>query len=293
MSRFAFAALVLCLAAASPAAIAGRSAPDMQSAAAIVNARIVRDIPYGTDPRQRFDIYAPRYAHNAPVIFIVHGGGWQSGDKSSPDLIDNKIARWLPQGVIVVSTNYRLLPDADPLTQARDVARAIAVAQREAVRAGGNPWRFVLMGHSSGAHLVSLLAASPNLTRAAGARPWLGTVLLDSAAVDVVQVMQHPHLPLYDAAFGTDPGYWRAVSPLQLLKQRAAPILAVCSSLRPDSCPPNQTLVAKTRLFGNRARLLSLPLSHAEINSTLGEDGRYTRSVELFLHSVGVGAISP
>lgn len=289
MNRFAPAALALLLAGAATAADAGTPAPDARTAAvaSITTARIVRDVPYGTDPRQRFDIYAPRDARNAPVIFLIHGGGWQTGDKASADVIDNKVARWLPRGVIVVSTNYRLLPDADPQTQARDVARAIAVAQREVVRAGGNPWRFVLMGHSAGAHLAALLTASPGMVRAAGARPWLGTVLLDSAAVDVVQIMQHPHLPLYDAAFGTDPRYWLATSPLQALRQRPAPVLAVCSSLRSESCPANQAFIDKVRVLGGRGRLLPQPLSHGAINARLGENSAYTRSVEMFLGTLG------
>ena len=178
MRRFAHAVLALLLAGVASIAIAGGPAALQPAAttASIANARILRDIAYGADPAQRFDVYAPRYARNAPVIFLVHGGGWRAGDKSNPDVIDNKVAHWLPRGVIVVSTNYRLLPDADPLTQAHDIANALAAAQRAVVGVGGSPWRFVLMGHSAGAHLAGLLAASPQLVRASGARPWLGTI---------------------------------------------------------------------------------------------------------------------
>ncbi|MHB1059363.1 MAG: hypothetical protein ACYC0F_15925 [Rhodanobacter sp.] len=38
-------------------------------------ARVIRDVPYGSDPRQRFDVYVPPHAARAPVIFMVHGGG--------------------------------------------------------------------------------------------------------------------------------------------------------------------------------------------------------------------------
>ena len=38
--------------------------------------REFHDIPYGADSRQRFDVYAPANAHGAPVIVMVHGGGW-------------------------------------------------------------------------------------------------------------------------------------------------------------------------------------------------------------------------
>ena len=46
--------------------------------------RVVRDVAYGSDPRQRFDVYAPPHAHGAPVLVMVHGGGWRRGDKAMP-----------------------------------------------------------------------------------------------------------------------------------------------------------------------------------------------------------------
>ena len=257
-------------------------APDLPGA------RTVRDVAYGSDPRQRFDIYVPDGAHDAPVIFMVHGGGWRTGDKAIDGVVENKTARWVPRGAIVVSANYRMLPDADPLVQARDVAAALAAAQCEVLALGGNPDRFVLMGHSAGGHLVALLAARPDLAQAAGARPWLGTVLLDAGAVDVVAKMTQRHLPLFDQAFGRDRSFWTSVSPLQQLRARPAPILAVCSSQRSDSCPPNGDFVARVRALGGRAELLPQPLSHREINVTLGEDNAYTRAVERFLHSLGI-----
>src|SRR5688500_3928672 len=123
--------------------------------------RVLADIAYGPDPRQRFDVYIPPEARNAPVLILVHGGGWRRGWKDHPVLIPNKADYWLPKGYILVSTGYRLIPDADPMAQARDIARALAVAQKEAPAWGGNPDRFVLMGHSAGAHLVALLSADP------------------------------------------------------------------------------------------------------------------------------------
>src|SRR5207302_241928 len=45
---------------------------------------VKRDIPYA-DPaheRQVLDVYAPRKATNLPVVFWIHGGGWQAGDKT-------------------------------------------------------------------------------------------------------------------------------------------------------------------------------------------------------------------
>lgn len=248
--------------------------------------RVVRDVAYGSDPRQRFDAYAPARAHNAPVILMVHGGGWRRGDKAMPGVVANKVAYWVPRGVVVISVDYRMLPDTPPLEQARDVARALALAQRRAAAWGADPDRFVLMGHSAGAHLVALLAARPELAREQGARPWRGTVSLDSACLDVVQTMRSPHFSLYDQAFGANPADWLAASPYQHLVAAPAPVLAVCSSRRRDSCPQAHAFVDKVQSLGGRARVLEQDLSHGEINKTLGEPSDYTTEVDAFLRSV-------
>jgi acetyl esterase/lipase len=121
----------------------------------------LRDVAYGSDPAQRMDVYLPPDAKNAPVLLLVHGGAWRIGDKAHGRVVENKVARWVPQGFVVVSVNYRMLPGADPRVQADDVALALATAQRQAPAWGGDPAKFVLMGHSAGAHLVSLLDAQP------------------------------------------------------------------------------------------------------------------------------------
>jgi arylformamidase len=248
--------------------------------------RIVRDVAYGNDPRQHFDVYAPMQAHDAPVILLVHGGGWQRGDKAMRNVIENKVARWVPRGIIVISIDYRMLPDTPPLQQASDVGRALAFAQRQAASWGGSRDRFILMGHSAGAHLVSLISAEPSFARYQGASPWLGTVALDSAAFDVSVIMQGRHFPLYDNAFGNDQATWTAASPLQQLNARGVPFLAVCSSQRRESCPQAQRFVAKATSLGMRAQLLEQDKTHEEINKDLGMASDYTNQVEAFLRSL-------
>jgi arylformamidase len=247
---------------------------------------VVRDVSYGVDPKQRFDVYVPRGARNAPVILMVHGGGWRIGDKRSRGVVSNKVERWSRDGIIVISVNYRMLPGTDPVEQARDVARALAAAQARLPEWGGDPAKVVLMGHSSGAHLVALLDAHPALATSLGARPWIGAVILDSAALDVVQTMTQPHLPLYTRAFGTEPGFWREASPAHHLAAGAKPMLLVCSSLRRDSCPAATRYAARAMSLGVRAEVVPVPKPHAAIDADLGAPGDYTESVDTFLRTL-------
>lgn len=248
--------------------------------------RVVHDVAYGSDPQQRFDVYAPANAKDTPVILMVHGGGWFRGDKAMRAVVENKLARWVPKGFIVVSTNYRMLPRADPIEQASDVARALATAQDKAASWGGDRRKFILMGHSAGAHLVSLLTAAPSLSSAIVSTPWLGTVSIDSAAFDVAKIMEARHFGLYDRAFGRDPRFWKSASPFHVLASAGRPLLAICSSRRNDSCAQAHGFATKASSLGMRASVLEWDFSHKDLNQRLGEEPGYTAAVEAFLASL-------
>ena len=246
------------------------------------------NIAYGPDPAQRLDVYRPEHAANAPVIFMVHGGGWARGDKEAGGVVTNKVAHWVPQGYVFVSVGYRLVPEVDPLVEADDVARALAFAQGKAAGWGADPSRFVLMGHSAGAHLVTLLSADPGIAARQGAKPWLGTVALDSAAYDVVEIMQARHFPLYDKAFGNNRDLWRDASPTLRLKGAPVPMLLVCSSRRADSCAQAEGFADKAKALGGRITVAPVDMRHGEINAQLGASGTLTNQVDAFLRSIGL-----
>ncbi len=251
--------------------------------------RVERDLAYGAAPAQRLDVYLPKGAVTAaPVIFMVHGGAWLFGDKASARFVANKVARWLPKGFILISVNYRLVPRANPAAQADDVAAALAYAQGQAASWGGDASRFVLLGHSAGAHLIGLLAADPAIAAKAGAKPWLGTIMLDSAAMNVNQIMSAPHMRFYDRVFGRDPVFWTSVSPFHRLSGKPQPILLVCSSLREDSCRQARDFADRVNASGGRAAVAPMELTHRQINENLGLAGGYTSLVETFMESLGL-----
>lgn len=245
------------------------------------------DVAYGSGKKQRLDVYLPSNPKNAPVIVMVHGGAWKIGDKRSNNVVDNKKARWNPKGIIFVSVNYRLLPDADPLKQADDVASALAYVQSHAAQWGGDSQKIVLMGHSAGAHLVDLISSDP--ARYPNLKSWLGTVSLDSAAMDIPKVMSTKHYDFYDEAFGADPAYWADASPYQRLNSNAVPMLLVCSTERPDKpCVQTEAFVQKAKSLNLRAEMTPQALKHKEINDELGLESNYTKAVEEFMRSLGI-----
>lgn len=251
--------------------------------------RVEREIAYGPDPAQRLDVYRPAAeGRDRPLILMVHGGAWRIGDKAARGVVSAKVYAWVPAGAVLVSINYRMLPARDALAQRDDVARALAFVQAHARDWGADPSRIVLMGHSAGAHLVALLSADPSRGREFGARPWRGTVVLDSAAVDVPALMNRRHLPLYDAAFGDDPARWRLASPRHALVRDAVPMLLACSTQRRDRpCDAARGLAAAAATVGAEVRVLPQDLDHAGVSAELGKPGAYTDAVNDFLAVVG------
>lgn len=248
------------------------------------NIRVTRDVAYGNNPKQRLDIYATTNAKNAPIIVMVHGGAWKIGDKSMSNVFLNKVNRWVNHNFIFVSVNYPMLPENMAYEQATSVASAIAYIQKNATQWGGNSEKLILMGHSAGAHIVSLLSSNPQLVTQAGGSPWLGTVSLDSAAMDIPRIMSSRHLGFYDEAFGADQNIWQKASPFHQLTTQARPLLAVCSTQRADKpCAQAENYATQAKTFNIRVEVLPQNLSHGEINENLGLDSAYTRAVENFM----------
>ncbi len=245
------------------------------------------DVSYGTDPKQTMDVYVPAGAKNTPILFIVHGGAWSGGDKQAEEVAGENITYWLEKGYVIVSTNYRVFPDVGPFQESEDVAHAIGFAQKNAAKWGGNSEDLILMGHSAGAHLVALLAARPEFAYLRGAQPWRGTIVLDSAALDVVSLMEREHPRFYNPVFGDDPLFWEQVSPYHKLSQGATPFLLVCSEgFNEMTCDEERALAKRAKKFQIRTQILPQKLNHMDIMRTLGKAGPYTEAVNTFMESL-------
>ncbi len=59
------------------------------------------NVAYGPHPRQVLDFYPAKSDKPTPVVFYIHGGGWQAGDKKTNP------KPFLDKGISVVAINYR------------------------------------------------------------------------------------------------------------------------------------------------------------------------------------------
>ncbi|GDY09964.1 MAG: alpha/beta hydrolase [Planctomycetota bacterium] len=152
---------------------------------------VKRNIPYA-DPaheRQVLDIYSPPGAKNLPVVFWIHGGGWQAGDKTSVQL---KPQVFVEKGFVFVSTNYRLLPSVEMESIIRDVAKSLGWVHKHIAEHGGDPNRILVMGHSAGAQLAALVCTDDRSLKAEGVpfNVLKGCVPVDGDTYDVPAIIE-------------------------------------------------------------------------------------------------------
>ena len=152
---------------------------------------VKRDVRYAdsTHARHVLDIYSPRGAKNLPVVFWIHGGGWQTGDKSSVQI---KPQYFMDKKIVFVSTNYRLLPDVDMGTIVRDIAKSVHWVHGHIAEHGGDPQRLLVMGHSAGAQLAALVCIDDRYLKAEGLSLAIikGCVPVDGDTYDVPAIIE-------------------------------------------------------------------------------------------------------
>jgi arylformamidase len=246
---------------------------------------VKRSIPYA-DPaheRQVLDVYSPPNAKNLPVVFWIHGGGWQMGDKSSVQI---KPRAFADRGFVFVSTNYRLLPSVDMATIVRDIAKSIHWVHDHVADYGGDPERIFVMGHSAGAQLAALVCIDDRYLKAEGLSLAIikGCVPVDGDTYDVPAIIEtaetrrrvhgQPQPKLgHREKFGNDPEKHRDLSAVtHVAKDKGIPpFLIMHVADHPDTGAQAQRLANVLKSAGIPAKVFSAQEStHNKINDDLG-----------------------
>ncbi|MES3016877.1 MAG: alpha/beta hydrolase [Bacteroidota bacterium] len=176
-----------------------------------LDATIISELSYGSDSKQKMDVYLPENrGSSTPVIVFIHGGGFVAGDKNE---FSAQMKSLSAQGFAVLNVNYRLVDLDGVLTspivhkpstvkiadQLNDVQAAINFAAGKAGEWNISADKWGITGHSAGGTLSLLYAYGDKNTgkRIKVAGNWAGATtfafsdesefkLLDPRLVEVI-----------------------------------------------------------------------------------------------------------
>ena len=193
----------------------------------------VRDLTYCTIAGMdlKLDAYFPSIAESAvPVLVFIHGGSWKAGDKSVG--LEENFRQMLNEDYLVISLNYRLLPDHPFPAPIDDVMCAIRHLRVEAANYGLDPNRIAVMGASAGGHLAAMIGLAGPGDGLGLSGPYQGV----SSEVQAVIMLAGPSdltawtvgevgtLPI-DSPQGVDPLAW--INPVSYIHAGAPPFLLI------------------------------------------------------------------
>jgi acetyl esterase/lipase len=261
-----------------------------------------RSIPYVENGHARhvLDIYSPANAKNLPVVFWIHGGGWQTGDKAN---VQEKPAWFTKKGFVFVSINHRLLPEVEMEVLVRDVAKAFGWMRKHIAEHGGDPDRVLVGGHSSGAQLATLICTDDRYLKAEGVSfaSLIGCVPVDGDTYDIPAIIETAEtrlrvhgmpMPKYGhrLKFGNDPAKHVDFSAVTHVAKGKSipPFLIVHVADHPDNSIQAKRLEAALKtaeipvtIFGGKET------NHSKINALIGTEGDLTtKALEDFLAKI-------
>jgi len=282
-------ALLLAALALTGAALVAADAPTIKPTTA--------NVRYGDHERHVLDVYAPPGAKNLPVVFWIHGGGWQAGDKSSVQL---KPEWFVGKSFVFVSTNYRLLPNVEMLTIFQDVAKSLGWVHKNIAQHGGDPTRILVGGHSAGAQLAALICVDDRYLKAEGVPfaalkgcfPVDGDTYDIPAMIETAETRLRVHgmpMPKYGhrLKFGNDPALHRDYSAVTHVAKGKGipPFLILHVADHPDCTIQAKRLEAVLKTAGVTARAYGArETNHNKLNERLGlSDDPATHELLAFL----------
>lgn len=238
----------------------------------------------GIDPNLlSLDIYHfGQVTPNSPVVIYVHGGAWAIGDKANA--LDNKKNLFTSLGYLLISVNYRLSPNpvsTDPNrvmfpTHNNDVADAVKWVYDNIATYGGNKNKMAIMGHSAGAHLVSLTGTSNQFLPARGIslNTIKGVASIDSEGYDVA-FQCNDNNSYYLNAFGDTNTNWVQASPLnQLFSGTAYPRFFIAKRGAAQRIVISDNFITKLQSVGATvSQVTGSQYDHEGINDAIGSPG--------------------
>lgn len=187
------------------------------------------DISYSAPSVCTFDLYLPEDSQTAPLIVMLHGGGWVSGDKS---MYAQEARAFCSRGFACATIGYRLAPlDTYPAAIA-DCQRAVTFLHQNGKSLGFDPEKIYSMGNSAGGHLASMVGLLDQDIESNTPVHRVNGVVAISPITDIRNPSES-HFPIAHSFLEQfmgiyheeDPDLWASASPITHVEAGAPPFL--------------------------------------------------------------------
>ena len=257
--------------------------PDELPAGVLATENLVYASPAGAP--LALDLYRPVTGGPHPAVLVIHGGGWDSGDRT----MERPFARRLAAaGFVAVTVSYRLGEAGRFPAALHDLKAAVRWLRAHAHEHGIDPARIGAVGGSAGGHLAALLGATngvaalegplsdgranrPGEPRLGGDAPALSSTVQAVVDIDgladftaealVSQQNGKPSAPsrFLGGSFTERAEFWRQASPLTHVGPASAPTCFINSTVTNPILPGRSEMAAKLRALGLRAEIIVVP----------------------------------
>lgn len=244
----------------------------------------IKDVPYGSHPRQKIDIYLPDPTNfNHKIVLLIHGGGWVMGDKQDFYLEASFLGN---RGFAVSSMNYRYAGNNTGIHYQQlmqDVNAAILCILSRAGEYDYDSSTIVLAGGSAGAHMAMLYAYGyDSLKRVKAVISMAGPA--DLLAPDLIAITGMKNL-VNIMTGDTDLTHWNDANPAHFVNA-ASPPTCFFHGLQDNIVPHTQSVALHHKLDSLNVRN-EIYLFPGSGHGFTVADTRTTLSLtEAFLYSV-------
>lgn len=227
---------------------------------------------YG-ERKLHLDLFFPSkmYLRKFPAVILVHGGGWQSGDRSMETPMAQRLAA---EGYVTATVEYRLSPEAKYPAAIYDLKAAVRWLRANAKKYNIDIKKIAAYGCSSGGHLVSFLGTTNGNKKFEGNGWNLNYSSRIQAVIDIDGILDFtdpaesgkdndPAKPSVgklwlDYSFKENPEIWIEASPITHVDKNTPPFIFINSSLERFHAG-REILIEKLNTFDTYSEVHTIP----------------------------------
>ena len=204
------------------------------SAEAPAPVRVRKDLVYARRGEQALalDLYLPAPdAKPAPLVLLVHGGGWSSGERTNMAPL---AARLAARGYAAATVSYRLSGQARYPAAIDDVKAALDWLRAQGPGLGLDPARVAIAGGSAGGQIAALVGMTrPRDVRAIVNIDGLSDFTSEDARRHEDDPAKKPSAAgaWFGGRYADNPALWREASPLTHAGKDSPPVQFIISSV--------------------------------------------------------------